>query len=948
MLEAELAGATAGELRCVLLSGDPGVGKSRLAAEFLGRHRSDVTGLFGRSYPLAATTPFGLWADALEPLLRGLSAEEIRSLCDGFADDLASMLHSVAAVAGPGAGREPPRLRVLQGLARVLGNLARRGPVIVILDDAHQADASSWELLRYLARHLPEARVVVIAVTLPAELARQDLPSQVLSDLEREGLLARLELGPLDRGEIDRLAEVILDGRPPAALVNWLVERSRGNALFAIGLLRALQEEGADLTAPHLDRLPEGLAQRAVARTGRLDERERHVLELLAVMGRPVEFGSLVGMSGESPERLAEVLTALVTARALVEEERGTELTYQIHHPLVRDAIYQAIGGARRRMLHRELARGLTAAGRLTEAASHFARSADVGDDEAIEVLQEALRQAEHREAHREAEALLSVLVELLPPADRRWLHVCDALLVGAEWVVDHRADEQGDTVIRALRAIDALLEGTADLGRRAAVKFRLASFLAWNTGDLEEAESEVSQARRLFVDAGQEERALLAARELAWIRGLRGDLAAMESGARAVADEATAAGHRFAVLQGLAAIGLAATFHGDFDEGDRLNRRAMAMARDDGKVYRVTAIQGTLAASLALQGRIDEARALIDSAKRQNPDFRDSILLDLEAKVLWIAGDFPSAVAVAREALAWTRSGPSPRRAYGAVWGAAAAAETGDVEQAERFLAWVRSALGGREWLMYAQNCAYAEAVLAWRRGRLPECVPALRAVAHRLLEMRAGVYAGDALVDLAQTAAESGQAAVAADAARDLEDLARRLARDRYLGLAASASAWASFAGGDVERAARSASLAVDRLSGTGCRSALGRALEVLGRSLAGTDRSGAMPALERAASLFDAAGASWRRDRTLEALRALGGAARRRAAAITGPASLSRREREVARLAAEGRSARDIARALVVSERTVESHLAHAYAKLGVASKLDLVRRAGELRL
>jgi len=208
-----------------------------------------------------------------------------------------------------------------------------------------------------------------------------------------------------------------------------------------------------------------------------------------------------------------------------------------------------------------------------------------------------------------------------------------------------------------------------------------------------------------------------------------------------------------------------------------------------------------------------------------------------------------------------------------------------------------VREGLGSRDWLVYAQNRDYAEAVLAWRRGRLVDSIAGLRAVAARLREMRAGIYLGDVLFDLAAVAAESGEAAVAREAADELEALARRLARDRYRGLAATASAWASFVGADKKGAARSAGLAVELLSGTGCISAEARALDILGRSLAGADRPGSMRALEQAVSRFDAAGAGWRRDRSLEALRALGGSARRRAAALTGPLTLSRREREVA---------------------------------------------------
>jgi DNA-binding CsgD family transcriptional regulator len=103
-----------------------------------------------------------------------------------------------------------------------------------------------------------------------------------------------------------------------------------------------------------------------------------------------------------------------------------------------------------------------------------------------------------------------------------------------------------------------------------------------------------------------------------------------------------------------------------------------------------------------------------------------------------------------------------------------------------------------------------------------------------------------------------------------------------------------------------------------------------------------------LEEAAGLFEACGARWRLDRTLGALAGLGSQGKRAAAAVTGPESLTNRERQAARLAAQGLTARQIGERLFIGERTVESHLARAYAKLGARSKADLVERASELDL
>jgi predicted ATPase len=268
--------------------------------------------------------------------------------------------------------------------------------------------------------------------------------------------------------------------------VDWLAERSQGNPLFAIGLLRALMEERGDLEAPHLRRLPEGLTDRVTSELRRFDAAPRGMLERLAVVGRPVSLGDLTTLTSSTLEDVGPTLSELVEAGIVIEEERGSELSYELYHPLVRDVIYEATSGARRRVLHRQAGRSLLRAGHLAEAALHFARSAERGDSEAVEVLLDAMRQAERREAFREALDLQAELVELLPAGDQRWLEVLEAMYARAEWLIDHRAETNAPVAIRALRAIDRLLEGSTDDARRAIVKFRLANFLAWGTGDLE------------------------------------------------------------------------------------------------------------------------------------------------------------------------------------------------------------------------------------------------------------------------------------------------------------------------------------------------------------------------------------------------------------------------------------------------------------------------------
>jgi len=120
---------------------------------------------------------------------------------------------------------------------------------------------------------------------------------------------------------------------------------------------------------PGLRRLPEGLTERMAARTRGADASSRGVLDMLAVVGRPLPLADLAALTGLAAERLDPILAGLIAGRAVAEGERAGELIYEIAHPLIRDVVYQQISGARKRTLHRRAARSLLDSGRLAEAA---------------------------------------------------------------------------------------------------------------------------------------------------------------------------------------------------------------------------------------------------------------------------------------------------------------------------------------------------------------------------------------------------------------------------------------------------------------------------------------------------------------------------------------------------------------------------------------------------
>ena len=227
LLDQALEVVEQGQLRFVLLLGDPGMGKTRLAAEVAAR-RHDIVTLSARAYPLGTTAALGLWVEALERHLRTLDRRDVIELAGESAPDLAVVLPSVgAAVGNRGSGRTP-RIRVLAALANVLARLSVRSTLVVVFDDVHLADGSSWEALHFLAGSLAESRILLVLTARPAELLDDAVATGVVHALEQEGVLARRTLGPLSADQIRELAKGEVGDDVPRALVDWLMDRSRG------------------------------------------------------------------------------------------------------------------------------------------------------------------------------------------------------------------------------------------------------------------------------------------------------------------------------------------------------------------------------------------------------------------------------------------------------------------------------------------------------------------------------------------------------------------------------------------------------------------------------------------------------------------------------------------------------------------------------------------------
>jgi tetratricopeptide (TPR) repeat protein len=434
----------------------------------------------------------------------------------------------------------------------------------------------------------------------------------VLLGLDEDGLQRRITLKPLSRAEVTRLAHDVLRGEPGRRstfvlepLVSWLMERSSGHPLYVIGLLRAFLKQGGDPAAPSLERVPENLQQRINLEIQALDPTARDVLEALAVVEQRIDVATLA---------------------------------CEITHPVVSDAVYQQIGGTRRRALHRTVGRALPRASRLGSAARHYARAAEPGNDEAVEALCEAMLQAESRGLYQEALAVLAALLDVLPADDSRWLRILHAMVWQSEWVMSHLAENDSGTAIVAMERIERHLP-RQDAPARAAVTFHLASFLSFGAGRMAEAERACQNAVSDFELAGDVEGALLARNELAWNRACGATLAEGAALADEVLDDALVGGHSRAAVHAAGTQAYVLGAMGAFDDSARRYDQAIELAGVCGLSYRVAWAMSNRAPMLALAGRPREAFASLEAAPAADRLAADAHLYENLAFCHWLAG---------------------------------------------------------------------------------------------------------------------------------------------------------------------------------------------------------------------------------------------------------------------------------------------------------------------
>jgi DNA-binding SARP family transcriptional activator len=340
-LERAWAEAASDALRFAVLAGEPGIGKTTLAAELARRaHARGGAVLLGRSDE-HALVPFQPWIEALERLLDALPAADADHWLSAHDGALARLLpgRSLAPAAAGGA-RE--RFLAFELVAALVADVAGRWPVLLVLDDVHWADADSLSLLRHVARSAPRTRLLVVLCARADEL--EPATARTLAELRRAGPLVHVDLPGLDDDAVGALLARRW-GVTDRLSARRYRARTGGNPLFLEELLREAHEAGHAAAAP-----PAGVREVIARRLARLGEPALHALDAAAVCGIEFDLSAVAAVTDLPVADVLEALDgALDAALVTVTDQAGR---YTFAHALVAETIVSGLSPSRRARLH--------------------------------------------------------------------------------------------------------------------------------------------------------------------------------------------------------------------------------------------------------------------------------------------------------------------------------------------------------------------------------------------------------------------------------------------------------------------------------------------------------------------------------------------------------------------------------------------------------------------
>ncbi|HET7614514.1 MAG TPA: BREX system ATP-binding domain-containing protein [Gemmatimonadaceae bacterium] len=429
--------AAKGSGRTVFIVGEGGIGKTRLAtavAERAAKRGWNVA--TGRAYPVETGVPYALFSDALLPVVQNMDPAALSVLTRGASADFGYLFPNLGRPSDRergSAGGDPSEIkaRLLWNFTQFLGRLSAKQPLFIVLENLQWADASSLELLHFIARQIGSQKVMLLGTYNETERDSNPVLRTTEQSLQRLGLLTSHRLAPLKEGDVDDLVHQMFgaDRNATRHFSAMLYEWTRGNPFFVEETLKSLVDSGAlsrkdgRWTGWEMEtlRLPSTIRDVIKARIDRLSVNARTLANLAAVIGTRAPYDTLAKVSDLSEKDIVAAIDELLGQRVLVETGNVDAIYYDFTHPLLQQVIYSELGQARARLLHATIAEALeslygdTAPAHADELALHFARAhSQALARKAVRYLHAAGRAALEKYANREAADYLAAALEHL------------------------------------------------------------------------------------------------------------------------------------------------------------------------------------------------------------------------------------------------------------------------------------------------------------------------------------------------------------------------------------------------------------------------------------------------------------------------------------------------------------------------------------------------------
>ncbi len=636
--------ASTGHPRLILITGEAGIGKTRLAEEVeVWINRRGLATAAAHCYSAEGALPY-------TPVAEWLRARPLPRLDQVWLTEVARLLPELLArqprLPAPGPLKEAWQLqRLHEALARAV--LGGGTPLLLRIEDLQWCSRDTLEWLHYLLRFQPHARLLVLGTCRREGVGDRHPLREVLAGLRRGGQLDEIPLGPLDQAATIQLASSAAGQEMDAAAAATLYRKTEGNPLFVVEMVRAGWADRADTT---MEALPSPVHSAITARLATLSPHATELAGVAATIGREFTLAMLRQVSRMEEEALVRALDELWQMRIV--REQG-ESAYDFGHGLIREVVYAGLSAARRRLLHRRSAEALEAiyAGDLdsiaAQAAAHYDRAGLA--EQAIQYYRRAADAAQRIYANDQAIAFLNRALELAPPsamAERYDLLWRRAKIYDLQGIREHELQDitslqalaqalqdprrQGSALLFQARYADCISDyGGAIAAVQDAIRLcqlaqdiseEVAGYIQWGEtltqqGQLQEACTRLERALELARVAGKAELETKSLYMLAMVAAYQGDY----TGARDFAEQIVGSGRpvedKLTELLVLNILGIADTYLGNKAGARAQYERALYISREIGERNAESTILRNLASLAQFDGLYEEAQSYYEQS---------------------------------------------------------------------------------------------------------------------------------------------------------------------------------------------------------------------------------------------------------------------------------------------------------------------------------------------